>query len=413
MREGIVLIPQELRLVPSLTVAENVMLGQWPARRAFGLPWTLDRRALRRTAGVTLERLGVAPDLDTRVERLPYAERQLVAIARALAHDATVVILDEPTAALERREVLRLFEVVTVLKAHGVAILYISHRLDEVVELADRCTLLRDGRVVATAERGAFDTERLIRAMTGRALDRDRQATEAGAPAMSDVLLEADVPGSGPARVMVRAHEIVGVAGRLGSGASALLHRLFGAGDVPTSIMVRGRRRRLRSPAIAIGAGLGLVPGERARGLVLEMSVRDNIVLPSLRRLRGHEADTIVTSLMEALDIRPRGLHVPAHALSGGNQQKVVFAKWLAARVEVLLLDEPTQGIDVAAKAAIHRLIREFVGRGHGVLMASADLEEVAQASDHLLAMRGGIIVADLSRRTGIDERELRRLVGG
>jgi ABC-type sugar transport system ATPase subunit len=213
--------------------------------------------------------------------------------------------------------------------------------------------------------------------------------------------------------VTVRAREIVGVAGLLGSGSSALLRRLFAAGDAITRVSVGGRSRRLGSPAAAIDAGIGMVPSDRGQALVLDMSVRDNIVLPSFRRLRGRPADALVMPLMEALDIRPRRLHVRARALSGGNQQKVVFAKWLAAHVEVLLLDEPTQGIDIAAKAAIHRLMREFAERGGGILMASAELEEVVGASDRVLAMRAGEIVADLERHEGVTELELRRILGG
>jgi len=414
MREGIVLIPQELRLVPALTVAENVMLGQWPAGRVLGVLPGLDRRAIREAARAALARLGVAPDLDARVAALPYAERQLVAVAKALAHEAAVLILDEPTAALGRREVRRLFEVIAALKAQGVAIVYISHRLDEVVELADRCTVLRDGRIVATVERGGFDAERLIVAMTGRDIQSDRErgharaAREAGA-----MLLEAELPGPAPARLSVRAREVVGVAGLLGSGAGALLRTLFAAGGAIVRVSVKGRPRALGSPAGAIGAGLGMVPSERAKGLVLDLSVHDNIVLPSLRRLRGRAAAAVVTSLMDALDIRPRDPHRPARFLSGGNQQKVVFAKWLAARVEVLLLDEPTQGIDVAAKASIHRLMREFAEGGGGILVASAEIEEVLGASDRVLAMRGGEIVASLERGEGLTERELRRVLGG
>ena len=412
MREGIVLIPQELRLVPRLTVAENVMLGQWPATRVLGILPRLDRRAVRSVAGATLARLGMAPDLDASVATLPYAERQLVAIAKALAHDAAVLILDEPTAALERREVRRLFDVIALLKSHGVAILYVSHRLDEVVELADRCTVLRDGRVVDRVERSGLHTERLVTAMTGRAEARSGSPEPTAVREMGEALLEARIAGSRP-DLKVREREIVGMTGLLGSGASALLRRLFGADGATAAVTVKGRARRLRSPTAAIEAGLGMVPGERAKGLVLDLSVRDNIVLPSLGRLRGRAADALVRSLVEALDIRPRGLHVPVRALSGGNQQKVVFAKWLAARVEVLLLDEPTQGIDVAAKAAIHRLMREFAESGGGILMASAELDEVIKASDRVLALRAGAIVADLPCHGRLTEGELRRLLGG
>ncbi len=401
---GLVLIPQELRLVPALSVAENVMLGHLPRRRALHLLPVLDRRAMRRGAEAALARLGFSPGLDARVGTLSYAEQQLVAIAKALSHQARVLILDEPTAALEQREVCRLFTTVAALKAQGVAIGYISHRLEEVIELADRCTVLRDGRVVAVAERGQFDLERLIRAMTGRAVERHRgpRRREAGEP-----LLEAEQDLS------VCGHEVVGLAGRLGSGAAQLLHRLFGASRPAAAARVRGAPLRLTHPTVAIRAGVGLVPGERAKGLVATLSVRDNILLPVLDRLGGSAGDRLVTELMESLDIRPRAPDRLARELSGGNQQKAIFAKWLAARVAVLLLEEPTQGIDVAAKVQIHRLIREFADRGGGVLLASADVSEILAESDRVLAMRGARIVARLTRDDRFDERALRAALGG
>jgi len=421
MRAGIVLIPQELRLVPALTVAENVMLGHLPSRRLLGVLPAVDRRRMRREAWAALERMGFAPYLDVRVDRLPYAEQQLVAIAKALSHEARVLVLDEPTAALERREVRRLFETLAALKAQGVAIVYISHRLDEVVALADRCTVLRDGRVVALAERGAFDTEDLIRQMTGRDVGREHAP---GERAFGGTLLEASLhaaaPGA-PQEVTLRTRQVVGLAGLLGSGAGHLLRRLFGAARPCAAVRLRGRPASLRSPTQAIRAGIGMVPGERAKGLVLGQSVRDNILLPNLdRAARGRglwldraAADRLVTELMEALDIRPRDPDRIARLLSGGNQQKVIFAKWLAARVRVLLLEEPTQGIDVASKAQIHRLIREFADRDGGVVFASSEIPEVLACSDRVLAMRQGAVVAQMERGEAFTERELRMALGG
>ncbi len=417
MASGIVLIPQELRLVPAFTVAENVMLSHLPMRRAWGLLPVIDRGRLREGARCALERLGFAPDLDRRVDELTYGERQLVAIAKALSHEATVLILDEPTAALERREVRRLFDTITALKAQGVAILYISHRLDEVVELADRCTVMRDGRVVAVVQRGEFDTERLIRQMIGREIERARAAGDRdfGEPLVQLTPSRA----ASPARsVEVRARQVVGLAGLLGSGSGQLLRRLFGADRLREDASIKGRRVQLKNPTQAIRAGIGMVPGERAKGLVLSRSVRDNILLPSLDRVgrRGrldHAAATrIVEPLMEALDIRPRDPDHIARFLSGGNQQKVIFAKWLAARAELLLLEDPTQGIDVAAKAQIHRLIREFADRGGGVMFASSEINEILSLSDRVLAMRQGEIVLGMDRGD-VNERELRKVLGG
>ena len=417
METGIVLIPQELRLVPLLSVAENVMLGHLPTKWVLGLLPTVDRRRMRVGARPALDRLGFTPDLDRPVDELPFGEQQLVAIAKALSHEATVLILDEPTAALERREVSRLFDTITALKAQGVAIIYISHRLDEVVELADDCTVMRDGRVVTVVQRGEFDNERLIRQMTGRDVER---AHTAGARTFGEPLVEfTPARATSAARnAEVRARQVVGLAGLLGSGAGPLLRRLFGADPGRDEVRIKGRRVRLKSPAEAIRAGIGMVPGERAKGLVLSQSVRDNILLPSLDRLgrawiNRATAARLVQPLMEALDIRPRDPDHIARFLSGGNQQKVIFAKWLAAHAELLLLDDPTQGIDIAAKAQILRLIREFADRGGGVLFASSEINEILSLSDRVLAMRQGEIVATMDRGETFNERELRMALGG
>ena len=383
---GIVVIPQELRLVPALSVAENIMLGHLPARRL-----TVDRRAMRDAAQASLARLGAALPLAARVDRLSYAERQLVAIARALSQRARLLVLDEPTASLAAREIDALFGVLASLKADGVAILYVSHRLAEVVALADCCTVLRDGRVVFAGTRGGYAADDLIRHMTGRALDMVRGAprADAGAPRLER------------AGVALHGGEIVGLAGLLGSGTSALLRRWFGA------------------PRDGIAAGIGLVPSERADGLVPGRSVRDNIALPSLGRLAHlwrideRAIDRVVDELMDALDIRPRDPARPVRELSGGNQQKVVFAKWLAARVGVLLLDEPTQGVDVAAKALLHRLIRDFAARSGAVALASADFDELLALSDRVLALRDGAIVANMRGDERLTEQDLRRTLGG
>jgi ABC-type sugar transport system ATPase subunit len=376
--------------VPALSVAENIMLGHLPARRL-----TVDRRAMRAEAQRALARLGASLPLDARVDRLSYAERQLVAIGRALSQRARVLVLDEPTAALEAREIDALFGVLAGLKADGVAISYVSHRLAEIVAIADRCTVLRDGAVVFSGARGGFAIDDLIRHMTGRTLDEARDPRPAATGA---ALLER--AGDDWRRVALHRGEIVGLAGLLGSGTSALLRRLFGA------------------PRDGIASGIGLVPGERALGLVMGRSVRDNIALPSLSHLarpwRVNEPaiDRVVGALMTALDIRPRDPTRPVGELSGGNQQKVVFAKWLAAKVGVLLLDEPTQGVDIAAKAQLHRLIRDFAAGGGGIVLASADFDELLSLSDRVLALRDGAIVADVGR-DHLTEQTLRRTLGG
>jgi len=409
---GIVTIPQELRLVPALSVAENLTLGDPPLRRLLGVP-VIDRARMRSEARAELAQLKFAPDPDGRVDRLSFAERQLVAIAKALRKQCQVLILDEPTAALETREIERLFAVLARMKSQGTAIVYVSHRLDEVVTLADRCTVLRDGRVAATSRRGNFKVADLVAAMTGRAAAKiEAQALSPGAVLLEDVAERPDA-------IRLRVREVIGLAGLLGSGASGVLRRLFGFGGAAIDVRRNGTLQHIASPAAAVRNGIGFVPGERRQGLVMNLSVRDNILLPSLDRLaRGGvidraRCDRLVDQLMEALDIRPRRPRLPVSALSGGNQQKVILAKWLAREVGVLLLEEPTQGVDVAAKAQIHALIRDFATRGGGVLIRSSELDELTLVSDKILALHQGSVTDSVERGDGFDETRLHAAIGG
>jgi ribose transport system ATP-binding protein len=409
---GIAVIPQEPRLVPALSIAENIALGALPVRRAWGIP-VVDRARMCEVALAQLAQLDLAPDVGRRVDRLTFAERQLVAIAKALRQRCRLLILDEPTAALETREIARLFAVIARMKTQGTAIIYVSHRLDEVVLLADRCTVLRDGRVVATSRRGAFNVADLVHAMTGRtAADLVAEPNTPGAVRLEDI-------GERPDSVRVHANEVVGLAGLLGSGTDRVLRRLFGVRGGRGSVNIDGKSRRIARPTHAIRAGIGMVPGERRLGLVPSLSVRDNILLPSLDRLTRAgvvdraAGDALVARLMELLDIRPRRPELRAGALSGGNQQKVIMAKWLARDVGVLLLDEPTQGVDVAAKAQIHALIRDFARNGGAVLIGSSDLSEIARLCDSVLAMRAGRVTERIERAGGFDEKRLHAAIGG
>jgi len=409
---GIVTIPQELRLVPALSIAENIALGDLPVRR-LGPLTVVDRARMRDDARAVLAELDFHPDPGRRVATLSFAERQLIAIAKALRRRCRIFVLDEPTAALEKREIERLFAVLARMQARGTAIIYISHSLDEVVTIADRCTVLRDGRVAAVARRGAFAVHDLVAAMTGRAAE---DVVTAPVPP-GDLLLEARPDGETDVRL--RAREVIGLAGLLGSGADGMIRRLFGATGEQVEIAVANAPRRFRQPADAIAAGIGMVPPERMLGLVMNQSVRDNILLPNLDAFarngvidRG-AGDRIVAELMQLVDIRPRRPELKAAALSGGNQQKVILAKWLARRIAVLLLDEPTQGIDVAAKTQIHELIRDFVTRGGGALISSSDLGELARLCDSVLAVRQGRIVTTLDRADRLDEARLRTAIGG
>jgi ABC-type sugar transport system ATPase subunit len=408
---GIVTIPQELRLVPALSIAENLTLDDPPARRLLGLS-VIDRKAMREQARTALAQLDFAPDPDVRVDRLSFAERQLVAIAKAVRRRCRLLILDEPTAALETHEIEKLFAVLGRMKAQGVAIVYVSHRLDEVVALADRCTVLRDGRVAAHRERGGFAVADLVQAMTGRA----EASIETDALVAGDVALED--AGDRPDAIRLSSKEVLGLAGLLGSGADRVLRRLFGlaAGN---DVRIKGGTVRLNRPTDAIRAGIGMVPGERRLGLIMNLSVRDNILLPNLDALTRAGSidraagDTLVSKLMDLLDIRPRDASLRAGALSGGNQQKVILAKWLARNVGVLLLDEPTQGVDVAAKAQIHALIRDFARRDGAVLVSSSDLAELTRICDSICTLHRGRMTARLDRAAGYDEARLHAAIGG
>jgi ribose transport system ATP-binding protein len=408
---GIVTIPQELHLVPALSIAENIALGDLPVRRFIPIAM-VDRTRMREQARAVLALLDFDPQPDRPVASLSFAERQLVAIAKGLRRQCRVFILDEPTAALEKREIERLFAVLRRMQAQGTAIIYISHQLDEVVAIADRCTVLRDGRLAAVSQRGAFSVSDLVGAMTGRLSEE----LPSHPVASGDVLMAARPDGVNA--VELRAGEIIGLAGLLGSGTDRMLRRLFGLGE-PTVMEVRGNNRSFRHPRDAIAAGIGMVPGERTLGLVLNQSVRDNILLPNLDVLSRmgwfdrKAGDRMVAELMELVDIRPRQPKLKARALSGGNQQKVILAKWLAREIAVLLLDEPTQGIDVSAKAQIHALIRDFVGRGSSALIKSGDLGELARLCAAVLAVRRDRIVATLDRAAGLDEPKLRAAIGG
>jgi ABC-type sugar transport system ATPase subunit len=381
-----------------------VLLGHIPVRRRFGIVPEIDRARMRERAASLIGRLNLAVDVDTPVGALSYAERQLVMIARALGRDARVLVLDEPTASLEAREVERLFDVIENLKSDGVGLVYVSHRLDEVERIADRVTVLRDGRKVGEGARGELSQQDMIRLMTGR--DLDRSYRESAARAAGETLVE-------DGTIRVRERETVGLAGLLGSGTTDMLLRLYGAGSK------RSATETFDSPADAIASGIGLVPGERGLGLIMGLTVRENIVLPNLDRLKTtvglnrKAIDRLVADLIETVDIRPPDPDKPVRELSGGNQQKVIFARWLAGHAKVLLLDEPTHGIDVGAKAQIHALMDRFAADGGGIVFASSEMVEVMSVSDSVVAVRDGKVVARLDRDGDYTERALRDALGG
>lgn len=407
---GIALVPQELRIVPAMSVADNVLLGRWPLRRGLRglLPASVDRHASRGAAQAALARLGLNIDPERPMGGLSFAERQAVVLAREVGTgSARILILDEPTASLEEAEVGRLFAVLDFMRAAGVAILFVSHRLDEVRRLCDRVTVLRDGALAGMHRRGTFTEADLARDMTGRVLDA---VPAPGRRSAAEELLSlpVGVPVGHPVggSIVVRQGRVTGVAGLLGSGSSELLRAAFGAaGGRPLEMRVRGRPARLAQPGEAIAHGIGYVPSERARALVPNLSVRDNIILPHItmltRRTGGFDAraaDRAVAELIHRLDVRPADPSLPVRAMSGGNQQKLILARWLMGSFHTLLLDEPTHGIDVAAKRQVMGLVDRFATDGGGVLLATAELHELLAIAGEVVAMRHGRIRRHLER---------------
>ncbi len=416
-RAGVAIIHQELNLVPELSVAANVFLGREPRRAGV----FLDGRAMSAAARGLLGRLGIELDPDARVAGLRMGEQQLVEIAKALSLEARILIMDEPTSALSPAECARLFRIVRGLAADGVGIVYISHRIEEVSDLADRVTVLRDGRRVVTAPIAEMSRARLIAAMVGREIgDRPATAGEGGPVVLSVRGLTLDVPvRRGWRRVLdgvdldLRQGEILGVGGLLGSGRTEILETLFGAtrGRAGGSIRLDGRPVAIASPRVARRLGIALVTEDRkGQGLLLAASVRDNVALPSLGRIsrfgirRPAGEAAVAADAVRRLGIRCAGIGQATATLSGGNQQKVVIGKWLATGPRVLLLDEPTRGIDVGAKQEIYALVRALAGEGLAILMVSSELPELLLLADRILVMAQGRKTGELARAAASEE---------
>jgi ribose transport system ATP-binding protein len=416
-RLGIGLIHQELNLADNLDVASNLFLGREPNR--FGI---VNRRRLYRDAAALLERAGF--DLDPRqpVRSMPIGQQQLVEIAKALSLDARVLIMDEPSSSLSARESERLFDVIRDLRARGVAILYISHRLAEVEALADRVLGLRDGRNAGELSRGQISRAAMVRLMVGRDLSQQfpHTAHRAGEVVLRARGLRTRRFPQHAIDLELRAGEVVAVAGLVGSGRSELLHGLFGV-DPPISgeIEALGRPLAPGRPLESIRAGVALVPEDRKQqGLVIEMNVRENLSLASLAQhhtagLRSGAYERRVSGdMIGRLGIRTPGDRQVVRYLSGGNQQKVVFGKWLATRPKVLLLDEPTRGIDVGAKREIYTIMSRLAAEGTAILFVSSELEEVLGMSDRALVMHDGALAGELSRAQ-LSEEAIMRLATG
>ncbi|MBH1937395.1 sugar ABC transporter ATP-binding protein [Streptomyces sp. AV19] len=409
-RLGIATIHQEFNLVPGLSVAENLFLGRQPRTR-FGL---VDRRAMRERAARLLERVRLDVSPAAPVAGLGIAQLQMVEIAKALGVDARVLVMDEPTAVLTSSEVATLFGIVRELRAGGVAVVFITHHLEEIAELGDRVTVLRDGRSVAEVPASVPEDE-LIRLMVGREITEQypRRRPELGAPLLRVRGLTrrgADgAPGFADVGFEVRAGEVVGLAGLVGAGRTEVARAVFGVDRYASgSVEVDGRALARGDVRAAMRAGLGLVPEDRkAQGLLLDAPLDENLTLARLDRdTRGGFVDRRAqrreaAAMAGRLKVRMSGLEQSARTLSGGNQQKVVIGKWLLAGVRLLILDEPTRGVDVGARVEIYRLVNELTAAGCGVLMISSDLPEVLGMSDRVLVMAQGRIAGELSAADG------------
>ncbi|MCU1603594.1 MAG: transporter related [Modestobacter sp.] len=414
---GIAIIHQELNTVPAMTVADNLALGREPRTR-----WgSLDRRAALRQAREKLDRIGADIDPGRELGSLSVGMQQMVEIARAVSENARVLVLDEPTAALSRGESLQLYRLVEEMRSRGVGLVYISHRMEEVWQLADRITVFRDGRLVGTRSRAEVVPDDVVRMMVGRDVG-DLYAHPARRP--GEVVLSVDglTDGElvGPVSFTVRAGEVVGMAGLIGAGRTETCRLLFGADRARGgTVQVRGRTIAARSPEEAVAAGIAMVPEDRkAQALFPDHTVEDNITVSSLRELsrwtviRRGAVRAGAREQMRRLGIRESALRLPVRALSGGNQQKVVLGRWLMRDADVVILDEPTRGVDVGARREIYELVEELANAGKAVLVVSSDLPEVIGVSDRVLVMRAGRIVAELDSTTATEEAVMSHATG-
>jgi ribose transport system ATP-binding protein len=411
---GIATVYQEFNLTPNQTVAANIYISREPRQQGLGRYLNLvDRRKMEADAQQMLNRVGARISPTALVRDLSVAQRQMIEIAKALAVEARIIIMDEPTAALGEEEVEALFQIVNSLKAQGIVIIFITHRLEEMFRVADRVVILRDGRRVGELPIAEATTDRVIQLMVGRALTDifQKEAAAIAAP----VLEVKGLTRRGAVKDVsftLRRGEILGFAGLVGAGRTETARLLFGA-DAKDSgeIRVDGRAVTIKSPQDAVTAGVGLVPEDRGlQGLVLKLPVQENIVLPTLD---GHsrfgwvipgQIQQTASKYVDWLSIRTPHLRQKAMFLSGGNQQKVVLAKWLASQPKVLILDEPTRGIDVGAKAEVHALMSKLAQSGMGIIMISSELPEILGMSDRILVMHEGSVAAILDRAEATQE---------
>ena len=417
LASGIGVVHQELSLCENLSVAENLCLGALPQRATF-----VSFRDVERRAAAMLAAIDAKLDLGRRVGGLTVGQQQLVQIAAAVGSGARVIVFDEPTSSLSQHEAERLFDLMARLRERGVTCIYVSHRMPEIFRLCDSVTVLRDGAHVATRPISALDEATLVQLMIGRRLEEYFPAHVGKEPAEELLRVEGlTSPGRfEDVSFTLRAGEVVGFAGLVGAGRSELAQALFGLDpDATGRVFVAGRQVRFRNPQDALRLGLGLLPEDRKRqGLVLGMVARENMSLPILDRLarfsfvRRQAERTLAQQYFERLRVRAPHVDTVTAGLSGGNQQKIALAKWLAAECRILMLDEPTRGVDVGAKAEIHALIDQLAETGSGILLVSSELPEVLNLSTRILVLREGRLVGELARGAA-DQEGLLRLMAG
>lgn len=419
-RHGISFIHQELNVLDNLDVAANVFLGREPLQ--WGFLRLIDRKRMHQEARSYLERLGLDVPTDTLVSSLSIAHQQMIEIAKALSLNARILIMDEPTSSLTLTETARLLEVVKELRAQGVAIIYISHRLNEMEQIADRVVVLRDGANVGTLARDEITHDRMVKMMVGRDLEKFYEHPQAEKVASYFEIEELHTRRYPNHKVSfgVAKGEIVGLAGLVGAGRTEVAQALFGIdGAIEAKVKLDRQVLQIGSPQDAIRHGIYLVPEDRRNaGLIIEIPIRENVTLPSLNRyakgglISLQKEREAASNICRKMNVKAPSVEEPVINLSGGNQQKVVLAKWLSLEPKVLIFDEPTRGVDVGAKAEIYALMRELAKNGVAILMISSDMEEVLHISDRVAVMHEGVLTGILERSECAEENIMRLAVG-
>jgi len=408
---GIAVIYQELMLAPTLTAAENILLSNYPCK------WHifLDRKRMQRRAQELAELLGLNFDLSRQLNLLTLAQQQMVEVAKSLALNAKIIVMDEPSAVLTPHELARLVAVIAKLKQQGVSFIYISHRLEEVFKIADRVTVLKDGKWQGTQHISETNRAKIIKMMIGReiAAFSKRDFWQEETKNVLEIINLKNDHFPKPINLKLKQGEILGIAGLVGAGRTELVRAIFGADQISAGqILINGKRVKIRSPKDAVREGIGFVPEDRkAHGLLLDMNVRENMTITNLKQVsRGgflsrKKERKNAEVLVEKLKIRLKSIQANIKSLSGGNQQKVILARWLDTKSKIIIFDEPTRGIDVAAKSQIYKLMRQLIKEEASIIMISSELPEILQMSDRIIVMHEGQITGELDSSQATEEK--------